>query len=145
MEDIKDPEIEEIEILEIDENFKNVLDKESKIREDMLLFTDDEMIHQTKKMMKYVQMEEEYKQLKEKCAQLEQNAQINTFKQNENEVNIKLKEEELIALKTEMAKTRKKITALQSLLQVLVERYGINEIISAVGIPYVKLKEYLQE
>ena len=139
--------IDEIEILDVDEDnsFNDILSKESKTREDILNFTNQEIIDHTMRMVELSQTNEEYKKLKAKCEKLEHDNKVNAFKLNEYEVELRLKEEEIIALKTECSKSRKKMITIQSLLQVLVNHYGINETINIIGIPYIKLKEYLQD
>ncbi len=138
--------IEEIEILDVEEEkVDKILSKESKSREDILNFTNQEILDHTMRIVELSQANEEYKKLKAKCEKLEHENKVNTFKLNQYEVELKLKEEEMISLKTECSKSRKKLITVQSLLQVLINHYGINETINIIGIPYVKLKEYLQD
>lgn len=147
MKDVIDRNVdEEIEILDvIEDDVKSLLEKESQTRENMLKRTNEELIDHTQKMLEYSKLRQNYKALQEKYIMTDMENKKSQLELNECKMELKLKDEENIQLKTQNEKNKKKLITLQSLLQVLIHAYGINDIIKVIGIPYIKLKEYLQD
>lgn len=145
---IKEAQDEEIEILDVFDEVKDVkslLNEESESREDMLRMTNQEILDHTQRIIEYTKTNKSYRALQEKYAKLELENKKNRLKLSECEIELKQKDEENIVLRKEVEKNKKKLVTIQSILQVVVNAYGINSVIKIIGIPYVKLKEYLQD
>lgn len=139
---------EEIEILDVKEEVeevKSLLNKESESREDILKMTNEQLLDHTKNLLEYTKTNKSYQALKEKYLKLELENKSNRLKLSECEIELKKQSEENIQLRKEIEQKKKKLVTVQSILQVIINSYGINSIIKIIGIPYIKLKEYLQD
>lgn len=139
---------EEIEILDVKEeveDVKSLLNKESESREDILKMTNEQILDHTKNLLEYTKANKSYQALQEKYSKLELENKSNRLKLSECEIELKKQAEENIQLRKEIEQKKKKLVTTQSILQVIINSYGINSIIKIIGIPYIKLKEYLQD
>lgn len=138
---------EDIEVLEIDEvkEIGAVLHQASHSRDTMLKMANQALEKQSGNMMTYAKLTKKMKQLKEAYLLLKvEKESLEKEIIHLREMQQKM-ENELIALRFENEQNKKKRSALQSLLQVLLNVYGVHEVIKILGIPYMKLKEYLEE
>lgn len=138
---------EDIEVLEINEEkeMEEVLNQESHSRDTMLKMANQALEKQSINMITYAKLtekmqkiQESYLLLKEEKESLEK--KIIYLRKTQQQM-----ENELVTLRLEKEQNKKKRSALQSLLQVLLNVYGVHEVIKILGIPYIKLKEYLEE
>lgn len=136
---------ESIEIVDMDENVKAVLNQEAQTRENILKLTEQALESQNGNMLAYTKVTSELKKLKEDYLLLKiekevlekQVKRLNDMQKN--------REGEIISLRFENEENKKKHRALQSLLQVVTNTYGVSEIIAILGISYTKLEEYLKD
>lgn len=136
---------ESIDIVDMDENVKAVLNQEAQTRENILKLTEQALESQNGNMLAYTKVTSELKKLKEDYLLLKiekevlekQVKRLNDMQKN--------KEGEIISLRFENEENKKKQRALQSLLQVVTNTYGVSEIIAILGISYTKLEEYLKD
>jgi len=138
-------EIEEIEILDVFDEVNEVKEPLKESIDDILKSTSIEMESHTEKILEYTRRNKSYQELQEKYTKLDLENKKNRLKLSEYEIELKQKEEENISLRKDVEKNKKKLVTVQSILQVVINSYGINSIIKVIGIPYVKLKEYLQD
>ncbi len=136
---------ESIDIVDMDENVKAVLNQEAQTRENILKLTEQALESQNGNMLAYTKVTSELKKLKEDYLLLKiekevlekQVKRLNDMQKN--------REGEIISLRFENEENKKKHRALQSLLQVVTNTYGVSEIIAILGISYTKLEEYLKD
>lgn len=133
-----------IEILDIEEEV-STLSEQAKTRRELLKLANEAMDFQknsidsyTKSTYQLKRIKEAYLELKKRNEELEQEFKI-IREQQRKEAN------EMIRLRLQNEQNKKKRSALQSLLQVVLNVYGEQEIIHILGISYVKLKEYLED
>jgi len=138
-------EIEEIEILDVFDEVNEVKEPLKETINDIIKSTSIEMESHTEKILEYTRRNKSYQELQEKYTKLDLENKKNRLKLSEYEIELKQKEEENISLRKDVEKNKKKLVTVQSILQVVINSYGINSIIKVIGIPYVKLKEYLQD
>lgn len=132
-----------IEILDIEE--VSTLSEQAKTRRELLKLANEAMDFQknsidsyTKSTYQLKRIKEAYLELKKRNEELEQEFKIIREQQRK-------EENEMIRLRLQNEQNKKKRSALQSLLQVVLNVYGEQEIIHILGISYVKLKEYLED
>lgn len=146
MSEIKNTEeLEEIEILDVFDEENEIKEPLKETIDDILKSTSIEMESHTEKILEYTRRNKSYQELQEKYTKLDLENKKNRLKLSEYEIELKQKEEENISLRKDVEKNKKKLVTVQSILQVVINSYGINSIIKVIGIPYVKLKEYLQD
>lgn len=142
---VHDEEIEILDVLDEEVNIKKPLHKTEESIEEMLKYANEELLEHTQKIMEYTKNSKSHQVLQEKYLKLEKENKKNRLKLSEYEIELKQKEEENIQLRKKIEKNKKKLVTLQSILQVIINSYGINNVIKLIGIPYIKLKEYLQD
>lgn len=138
---------ERIEILDVEENekVKTVLDQEALTRENILKSANQALENQSGNMMTYTKVTYQFKKMREAYLLLKaENENLEQQIQDLKKIQ-KKRENEVIQLRLENEQNKKKRSALQSLLQVVLNVYGIHEIIEILGISYTKLKEYLED
>ncbi len=137
--------MDDVEILDVEEERNSILSEQAKTRKTLLKLANEAMDFQriniasyTKSTYQLQEIEEAYSKLKKRNQDLEKQLKIVREQQ-------KREENELIKLRLENEKNKKKRSSLQSLLQVVLNVYGEQEVIHILGISYVKLKEYLED
>ncbi len=137
--------MDDVEILDVEEERNSILSEQAKTRKTLLKLANEAMDFQriniasyTKSTYQLQEIEEAYSKLKKRNQDLEKQLKIVSEQQ-------KREENELIKLRLENEKNKKKRSSLQSLLQVVLNVYGEQEVIHILGISYVKLKEYLED
>lgn len=137
--------MDDIEILDVEEEKASVLSEQAKTRKKLLKLANEAMDFQriniasyTKSTTQLKRMNEAYIQLKKRNQDLEKEMKIVREQQRK-------EENELIRLRLQNEQNKKKRSSLQSLLQVVLNVYGEQEITHILGISYVKLKEYLED
>lgn len=137
--------MDDVEILDVEEERENILSEQAKTRKTLLKLANEAMDFQriniasyTKSTYQLQKLEEAYLRLKQRNQDLEKQFKIIREQQRR-------EENELIKLRLENEKNKKKRSSLQSLLQVVLNVYGEQEITHILGISYVKLKEYLED
>ncbi len=137
--------MDDVEILDVEEERDSILSEQAKTRKTLLKLANEAMDFQkiniasyTKSTYQLQEIEEAYSKLKKRNQDLEKQLKIVSEQQ-------KREENELIKLRLENEKNKKKRSSLQSLLQVVLNVYGEQEVIHILGISYVKLKEYLED
>lgn len=117
---------------------KELLKQEEMSRDDILRKTNDELENKTMKLFDYSVLLEDYNNLQKEAKRIALDSKDNLIKLREIEMELLKKEEEIRNVKAD-----KKVLAM--FLEKIIDRYGINEISKTLGIPYIKLKEYLQD
>ena len=137
--------MDDVEILEIEEEKTNVLIEQAETRKKLLKLANEAMDLQKINIDSYTnstyqlnKMKEAYIQLRKKNQELEKEFKV--VREQQTKI-----ENELIRLRLQNEHNKKKRSALQSLLQVVLNVYGGREITRIVGISYSKLKEYLED
>ena len=107
------------------------------------------LVSHSEKLVKYTETEKAYKLLEVKYANLlneymdfEKNKNLQVSKLENNINNLELENKLLKKLITE---NKKKISGLQSIVELMVNDYGISNIEVVTGLPIDKIKEYFQE
>jgi len=142
---VHDEEIEILDVLDEEVNIKKPLKKKEESIEEMLKYANEELLEHTQKIMEYSKKNKSYNILKEDHSKLDKENKKNKLKLSEYEIALKKLQEENIELRKKLEKNKKKLVTVQSILQVVINSYGINNVIKIIGIPYIKLKEYLQD
>ncbi len=137
--------MDDVEILEIEEEKTNVLIEQAETRKKLLKLANEAMDLQKINIDSYTnstyqlnKMKEAYIQLRKKNQELEKEFKV--VREQQTKI-----ENELIRLCLQNEHNKKKRSALQSLLQVVLNVYGEQEITHILGISYSKLKEYLED
>jgi hypothetical protein len=137
--------MDDVEILEIEEEKTNVLIEQAETRKKLLKLANEAMDLQKINIDSYTnstyqlnKMKEAYIQLRKKNQELEKEFKV--VREQQTKI-----ENELIRLRLQNEHNKKKRSALQSLLQVVLNVYGEQEITHILGISYSKLKEYLED
>ncbi len=133
-----------IDIIDIDDNL-NIKENDSElilnqIRKDLLDETTNKLIENNKLLHKYNQVLKNYNDLKKEYDELIKKEEIDKEKLNDyNNLSI-----ELIKLKKQNITISGKLTMVQSLLQLLINEYGIYEICEITRLTEEKIKDYLE-
>ena len=129
----------------IESSMKKDMQDRKKILKDM----EKSLVSHSEKLVKYNETEKAYKLLEVKYANLlneymdfEKNKNLQVSKLENNINNLGLENKLLKKLITE---NKKKISGLQSIVELMVNDYGISNIEVVTGLPIDKIKEYFQE
>lgn len=129
----------------IESSMKKDMQDRKKILKDM----EKSLVSHSEKLVKYNETEKAYKLLEVKYANLlneymdfEKNKNLQVSKLENNINNLELENKLLKKLITE---NKKKISGLQSIVELMVNDYGISNIEVVTGLPIDKIKEYFQE
>ena len=129
----------------IESSMKKDMQDRKKILKDM----EKSLVSHSEKLVKYNESEKAYKLLEVKYANLlneymdfEKNKNLQVSKLENNINNLELENKLLKKLITE---NKKKISGLQSIVELMVNDYGISNIEVVTGLPIDKIKEYFQE
>lgn len=129
----------------IESSMKKDMQDRKKILKDM----EKSLVSHSEKLVKYTETEKAYKLLEVKYANLlneymdfEKNKNLQVSKLENNINNLELENKLLKKLITE---NKKKISGLQSIVELMVNDYGISNIEVVTGLPIDKIKEYFQE
>ena len=129
----------------IESSMKKDMQDRKKILKDM----EKSLVSHSEKLVKYTETEKSYKLLEVKYANLlneymdfEKNKNLQVSKLENNINNLELENKLLKKLITE---NKKKISGLQSIVELMVNDYGISNIEVVTGLPIDKIKEYFQE
>ena len=128
----------------IESSMKKDMQDRKKILKDM----EKSLVSHSEKLVKYTETEKAYKLLEVKYANLlneymdfEKNKNLQVSKLENNINNLELENKLLKKLITE---NKKKISGLQSIVELMVNDYGISNIEVVTGLPIDKIKEYFQ-
>lgn len=113
--------------------------------EELLADANEELLGHTQKLYNYQRIEREYKALLVEHEKVSKREKTYRLEKKELEILLANKDNENVNLKKETERLKKKIVTVQSILQLLISAYGIEDVSKIIGIPYIKLKEYLQE
>jgi predicted RNase H-like nuclease (RuvC/YqgF family) len=136
---------DEIEILDYEQDENINLISESSKRKKILKLAQKEIEKQSLNMIEYYGLPNKLKKVNHDYKKLETENRILRYKVEQMEEENRKKEAELVKLRLASEQNKKKRNSLQAMLQVIINNYGINEIIEILGISYIKLKEYLHE
>jgi alpha-galactosidase/6-phospho-beta-glucosidase family protein len=134
--------------MEIDfkkDELKEKLEKEKKSRQSILNETKEELDNHMVSMIKYNKIKDSYHMLTEKYIEEELKRDIVASKIDTYLEKLTKQEQEVQTLTKESEQLKKRITTLKSLLEILIDHYGIENISQISGISVIKLKEYLQD
>ena len=137
--------MENIEILEVNDNLKDLLEEEKVKRQTLLNETNEKLNNHTVRMIEYNQIRESYHELEEKYIKQELETSIKVRELDEYIKKIKKLEKENQNLARENELLKKRNSTIKNLLQGLIEKYGIESVSNVMGISNIKLKEYLQD
>ncbi len=137
--------MDDVEILDVETECKTILSEEAKTRENILKSANEAMESQSMNIASYTKFTYQFKKMEELNDSLKYR---NQFLEKEIQVlreQQKRNENELVKLRFQNEQNKKKRSSLQSLLQVVLNVYGVQEVIHILGISYAKLKEYLED
>lgn len=137
--------MEEIEILDVEENLKSLLEKEKSKRESLLNETNEKLNDHTVRMIEYNQMKDSFHELEEKFIKEELETSIKKRELESALADLKKKDEEILILSRKNELLKKRNSTLKNLLLSLIEKYGVESVSNVMGISSIKLKEYLQD
>lgn len=148
---------EKIEIIDIDndkkitkevdsylDDIESVMKKEAKNRKNMIREATNNLDKHSKKLVEYNQKLKEYEML---CVEYKKLYKKNKTVESEFKKYIdsrKEVDEEILRIKKQIIQMSKDNTALKSILQILVDKVGIDIIAASTKISVEKLKEYLK-